>query len=196
MNGFNTYQRANGDIQSAALAVDQQSQAEIHFKAEPSYTASIMAFSSESQANAHGPYAYNTNSSFSEQELAESLGWNGYATAAHLPMSPSSQRLHMTSEMTMHNTSPLNHSNPSSYQQSGGVSNMSFGSMAIPQVTSGSPVGWHSSMESPSLLGDLPRSLGLTPCTNVSTTRKDGSSVAEKKAMRRYSHNAGERPGY
>lgn len=138
-------------------------------------------------------YSYPAQNSYSEQELAESLGWVDYTYNPQASM-PATHQMQLSNEMTMQRNSLHNRAPSSSVHQTGSLaSNGTFGSVSIPQ-TSHSPAGWHSSMESPNFLAEA--NVTRTLSTNYqgpssSSSKQDGSTVAEKKAMRRYSHNAG-----
>lgn len=157
---------------------------------------------SESYNTAHQqrvPFSYSNHIPYSEQELADSLGWVDYTISRNTPScSVSSHPMHLTSEMNMQQSS-FPHRNPSTstqqlQQELSHSAGVSYGSVPIPQA-SGSPIGWHSSLESPSFLTDsehLRTRLSLAQAPVTDTHRRDGAAVADKKAMRRYSHNAGE----
>lgn len=141
-------------------------------------------------------FAYAGQASYTEQELAESLGWIDYSHNGQVHI-PANQPMQVTNEMHMQHAS-LHHRAPStSLQQSGSLaSNGTFGSVSIPQA-SNSPSAWHSSTESPSFMNDsthMSRSLNLAHQNSNNNNKKEINTVAEKKAMRRYSHNAGEFP--
>lgn len=189
MNFFEQYQHEPDHLQPAKghQAIFDE---DLHFKTEE-FPDSLLQYPNSQ----HQPtYPFNGGSTFSEQELAESLGWT---YAAHQPVSSvnSHQRLHLAADVIAQNISP--HNQPGSFRQSSSVpiANTSYGGVSIPQ-SNGSPAGWHSSLESPGFLAEsasLARSsFGQAQNNGVgSSHRKEVPTVAEKKALRRYSHNAG-----
>ena len=188
----------NGYVDAAPSAIKRRIHDDnngIHFKEEPVFEEHILNFNSPNTSQHQ--FAYHGNGTFTEQELAESLGWSHYGTttqslsATNATPNTLQQDLHMQNLAIQNQRQmmalPHTNSNPV------GLSN--YGSVAIPQH-SGSPAGWHSSLDSTGFLGESssasrPFSLGNLANTQGFSIRKDVASVAEKKAMRRYSHNAG-----
>lgn len=144
-------------------------------------------------------YTYGAHHAYSEEELAESLGWVDYAQNPPNHAAPN-HGMHLSAEMGMQQTPTHNRAPSTSLHHSGSIaSNGTFGSVPTIPVVGQSPTTWHSSLESSHFLAEPSSSSqhhGRTPSTTThpltsESSKKEVSTVAEKKAMRRYSHNAG-----
>lgn len=152
-------------------------------------------FKSEPFELEHPPrtaYTYSTQHPYSEEELVESLGWIDYTQTPHTAAQHHTMQL--TPEMTMQQHT-LHHRAPSLQQSTSLASNGTFASNSMPQ-TGQSPNGWHSSIESPSFAAEHlnhPLNTNITsgPQSSCDPARKEGNVSADRRAMRRYSHNAG-----
>lgn len=139
-------------------------------------------------------FSYPAQHPYSEQELAESLGWVDYSSNQNGRTNHTSSRppMQLTDEMSMQQSTFHPLPPPSSIPQSGnghGPSGGSFHHVPIPR-SSKSPVGWHSSFESPNFVADSVLH-GPVPALGPKSGSSHEGDVANKKAMRRYSHNAG-----
>lgn len=154
-----------------------------------------------SHFSAFNAYPSFQSSHFSDLELAESLGWTGpspYPQAYEadyriVNAHPSSatpdahqgraqQQPQQRSQQSQHSIGTT--SAQSAIQNLPPATTASYGTMPIPHAPS---PAW-SGMESPSFLADpSPLSRGLAR----TSTGKDKADISDKKAMRRYSHNAG-----
>ncbi len=125
-------------------------------------------------------FPYN-GTGITEQELAESLGWDPSQFSGPVLENQDVPVLHETT-ISASNRNMLGRNN---------ISHDPYGSVPIPQ-NSVSPV-W-STIESPNFYTDgqhLNRGMpSSAPLLTPPVSRKDGHTAAEKKAMRRYSHNA------
>lgn len=158
-------------------------------------------FPDEFQQQVRSTFAYIPQRAYSEQELAESLGWIDYSNANQHNNSPA-QAMQMTNNTSIQQAN-FTHEQPqpqpppnACLPQSGSYQgNGHFGSLPIPQTPQSPANGWHSSFESPSFRTDSRamhvRKVSLSNQINSGDTDKNGFVNVDKKAMRRYSHNAG-----